>query len=101
MGWQNIRWCGPSSNGGLIDSGGYLELLCLCFFKVSRTTLSFLNHEVHVYKSCKHGNACTHARACTHTHTHTHYGQNMGEAPSGPPGFCLHMSTPFRSRTKI
>ncbi len=77
MGWQNIRWCGPSSNGGLIDSGAYLELLCLCFFKVFRTTLSHLNHEVHLYKSLKHGNACTHLCA----HTHTHYGQNRGETP--------------------
>jgi hypothetical protein len=98
MGWQKIRQCGPSSNGGLIDGGGYLELLCLCLFKVSRMTLSFWNHEVHVYKSLKHGNACTHA--CAHTHTHIMV-RTWEKHPSGPPGFCLHMSTPFTSRTKI
>ncbi len=96
MGWQKIRQCGPSSNGGLIDGGGHLELLCLCLFKVSRTTLSFLNHEVHVYKSLKHGNACTHT--CTHTHIMVRIWEKHLSCLRG---FCLHMSTPFTSRTKI
>ncbi len=96
MGWQKIRQCGPSSNGGLIDGGGHLELLCLCVFKVSRTTLSFLNHEVHVYKSLKHGNACTHT--CTHAPIMV---RTWEKHPSCLRVFCLHMSTPFTSRTKI